>query len=218
MDFEWQVIEGDVANFSFTSTAAIIGDIGFTYQFNGLFMDSNIKDSLALGVSLQNFGSDLKYELTTDTQNNNEISYQTPRFFKIGFAYGFTAFSDKNLPVFEYVLSGQYGRWLNPEEYYKGDADLGGIGTKVKFWEALELNIGGYYQAYFSFYGNEDVLNIRYGVALNIPFRRWGWDVPITAKFSFTQIPINQGSFYFNDNNKRVSVFTAQISYNVNMF
>jgi hypothetical protein len=218
IDLNWKVTDGTPEEFDFDSKAAIIGDIGLTYQLNGLFSASNINDSLVLGASLQNFGSDLKFTPPFGVGTDEEIRYQMPRFFKIGFAYGLSAKSGDHLPVFEYLLTAQYGRWLNPEEHFEGNADLGGIGSKVRFWEILELNIGGYYQAYYSFYANEDVFNIRYGFAINLPFQRLGWNPPITAKFSYTHLPINQQPYLFGDLEKQVSVITGQISYNVDLF
>jgi hypothetical protein len=218
VDLDWQVSEGDINDFSYSSTAAIVGDIGATYQLTGLFQYKNIKDSLVLGISLQNFGSDLKYNSSLGVGTENETVYQTPRFLKFGFSYGFTAFSQNRLPVFEYILTAQYGRLLNPKDYDEGNADTGGIGSKVRFWEVLELNIGGLYQSSYSFYANEDVFNMRYGFAINLPFERFGWNAPITAKFSYTHIPVNQAAFIFDEMEKRVSVITGQISYNVDVF
>ena len=218
IDLNWKMTDVDPEEFNFDSEAAIIGDIGLTYQLNGLFSASNINDSLVLGASLQNFGSDLKFTPPFNIGAEEEIGYQMPRYFKIGFAYGLTVKSNNHLPVFEYLLTAQYGRWLNPDKGYEGNADLGGIGSKVRFWEVLELNIGGYYQAIYTFYANEDVLNIRYGFAINLPFQRLVWNSPITAKFSYTHLPINQYPYLFGNLEKQVSIITGQISYNVDLF
>lgn len=217
IDFHWKVIDGHLEEGPFDSKGAILGDLGLTYQLNGLFNTRNINDSLVLGASLQNFGSDLKYSPTFGAIDGNEYRYQMPRFFKIGFAYGLTARSDDHLPIFEYLLTAQYGRWLNPDNGYEGNADMGGIGSKVRFWEVLELNIGGYYQAFYTYYANEDVFNIRYGFAINLPFQRLGWNPSITAKFSYTHLPINQQPLFFGDLEKQVSIITGQISYNVDL-
>jgi len=216
IDFTHEVTGSTPELSNFDSQPAIVGDIGLTYQFDGLFSDPNIKDSLILGSSLQNFGSDLKYT-SPFSVGSEEQGYQMPRFFKIGFAYGFTAKSN-DLPIFEYLLTGQYGRLLNPDEYHKGDTDIGGIGTKVRFWEVLEFNLGGYYQAFYSLFGNEDVLNIRYGIAVNLPFERLGWNAPLTAKVSYTHLPLNQQADWLSEMVKRVPVITAQISYNADLF
>jgi hypothetical protein len=217
VDLDWQVTDGS-GDFSYSSTPAVIGDIGATYQLTGLFSNKNINDSLVLGISIQNFGSDLKYETSLAVGSENETVYQMPRFLKIGLSYGFSALSQNQMPVFEYLLTAQYGRLLNPKEYDEGNADIGGIGTKVRFWEILELNIGGLYQSSYSFYANEDVFNMRYGFAINLPFKRLGWNAPITAKVSYTHVPVNQATILFNDMEKRVTVITGQISYNVDVF
>ena len=162
IDLNWKMTDVDPEEFNFDSEAAIIGDIGLTYQLNGLFSASNINDSLVLGASLQNFGSDLKFTPPFNIGAEEEIRYQMPRYFKIGFAYSLTAF--------------------------------------------------------YTFYANEDVFNIRYGFAINLPFQRLGWNAPITAKFSYTHLPINQAPWYFSDMEKRISIITGQISYNVDLF
>lgn len=214
----WEMTDGDPVSSPFDSDPAIVGDIGLTYQFEGFFNSPNLNDSLMLGASLQNFGTDLKYQNSFGVGVEEKTGYQLPRFFKIGFAYGFTARSDQNLPVFEYLLTAQYGRWLNPGDYYSADADLGGVGMKVRFWEVLELNLGGYYLAALSLLGDEDVLNIRYGVALNLPFERLGWNAPVTAKISYTHLPVNQLGYYASESEKYVPVITAQLSYNMDFF
>ncbi len=172
---------GNTEPFEVESQAAIAGDIGVTYRLNGWYISRSVKDSLTIGASLQNFGSDLIY---SSSGMDMEYGVQLPRLFKIGFAYGLTILSDDEIPWFEYLLTAQYGRWLNATEFYEDDRDLGGLGTKVRFWEVLELNIGGFYQSYFTFYGDEDVLNIRYGMAVNLPFQRLGWRAPLTVKFA----------------------------------
>jgi len=201
----------------YSADDAYVIDFGLTYSTPGILASSTVSDTLILGIALQNFGSDHKsrFEL-----GESETTIQLPRYLKLGLTYRLQAGYDRYGSLFEYLLTAQYGRWLNPKsDFDKGKADLGGIGFKVRFYEIFSLQIGGYYQSYFNFYGNEDVLNMRYGFSVAVPFKRLNMTEPVSLIFSYSHVPINStGGLFFSDFKYRTWLFTAQLEYNLNLW
>ena len=182
------------SSYSVTSNNAYLFDAGILYMTNGFFTAEKIKDKFNAGASLQNFGSDYKEEykaFVTET-----MTQKLPRFLRIGFAYQLNTIVGQRLQAnVDFLLIGEYKRLLNPGDSEQNDVNYWGAGIEATLLKIVSLRLGGVASPENSILWDKGKFNLRYGIGLNFPLAVLGLSHPVTIKFDYAVMPINQTSF-----------------------
>ncbi len=197
---------GDVADPE--TNGAIVADLGILYKMIGFASDESINDYFRFGLSLQNYGT--KYQI-------NDSDFELPRYFRAGFSYELTNFQDQGREFHRLLLTAEYKRHLNPNEYYDDERNYGGIGFDYRLIEIFSLRVGALIQPYDNIYGQKNKLSMRYGFGINLPFRKLGFKSPLTLSFDYANIPLNKIS-YLEFNKDNLSVLTFVLKYEKSLF
>ncbi|MCL4547038.1 MAG: PorV/PorQ family protein [Bacteroidetes bacterium] len=179
-------------NYTITSTNAFLFDIGLLYQSAGFKSIGKTTDKISAGISLQNFGTDYKEEV------NSFYNYiqKLPRFLRIGFAYQLNTIVGQRLQAnVDFLLTGEYQRLLNPGDSEQNDVNYWGAGIEATLLKIVSLRLGGVASPENSILWDKGKFNLRYGIGLNFPLAVLGFGHPVTIKFDYAVMPINQTSF-----------------------
>jgi hypothetical protein len=175
------------------SNNSILFDAGALYE-TGLFSHEKIKNKLSLGVSLQNFGTDYKEEIT-GLSGENDRRY-LPRYLRAGFCYEMNLIvGEKTRTNVDLLFTGEYRNLLNPGSAEMEDTDYWGFGIEATLFKIISLRLGGVSSPEYNVLFDRTKLNLRYGIGMNFPIAMVGLNYPLIIKFDFASIPINQTSF-----------------------
>ena len=193
---------------------AMLFDVGVQYSARVIFVDDVFRDELRGGISLQNFGTDLRQGsmLLYDPQQLVPV----PRYLRIGFAYRIERLPEREdeLMPFSMLVSGEYRNLLNPGSGQEDSKDFWGFGTELSFFEIASARTGVYIAPFDRWYGRRGEASFRYGLGLNIPLRHIA-EIPWSAKFDYSVIPIIVSSNGFHDS---FPVFSVEVQYLEDIF
>ncbi len=195
------------------STLPILFDLGFQYTLPT--SESATHSSLNIGASLQNFGSNVRYK---DGTGKDLGSSQPDRFLRVGLAFKVSVNeSEEALTPFRMITSLEYRRFLNGYSHDKNDFYGGGIEATIL--DILTMRGGIFLSNNKWIYGEPRKFAYRYGFGANLPFQKLGVMVPLTARFDYTLVPLNDVSnFYLTMDKSKLAVISFQINYENPLF
>lgn len=191
-------------------TLPILFDLGALYQFQLMSSSSPLSDRFSLGMSIQNYGSNM---IVRDNMGRQVFSIQPHRFLRFGAAYSITVLeSETELTPFIGMASLEYRRVLNG--YDDAQNDFYGFGLEARIFEIFSARLGGYLSNIRWIYGEPKSVAVRYGFGLNVPFAKLGVAMPIDVRFDYAAIPVNTPlGFSSNKINSPLSTFTFTVQY-----
>jgi hypothetical protein len=206
LSFSHTVIDGlylgasaKIFNHSLTSTGmdyrvasnnAFLFDAGALYEWR-LFRSGNIKNKIAFGVSLQNFGTDYKEDL-----GGESVRRYLPRYFRAGFAYEMNlVVGQRTQTNVDLLITGEYRNLLNPGPAETYDRDYWGCGIEATLFKIVSLRLGGVSSPEYNVLFDRARLLLRFGLGMNFPLSIVGMNYPLVIKFDYASIPINQTMF-----------------------
>ncbi len=199
-----------------TTSLPILLDMGCMYSTSLLPILETITDELILGFSLQNFGTDFRQKVST---NSPEIYTKLPRFTRVGLSYTLTVANneDNSLNPFSVIISGEYRNALNYSP--NGERDFWSYGGEFSLFEILSLRLGGYIQPYRNVFGESKKPSTRFGFGLNIPIEKISLNLPFTLSFDYSNIPLNTSVYngFGIIPNTSLDVFSLNLKYNKNL-
>ncbi len=196
-------------------TLPILFDLGVLYHFFFISPGSTLSDKLSLGMSLQNYGSNM---IIRDNAERQAFSIQPNRYFRVGAAYLiYVRNSETDLAPFMGMASFEYRKRLNG--FSEAQSDFYGFGFEASIFEIFSARLGGYLANIKSIYGEPKSVASRYGFGLNVPFARIGVAIPLSVRFDYAAIPVNNSlSFDPNKMNSPLNTFTFTVQYNNELF
>jgi len=211
--FRYGVTEGSLSE-SRSTNSAMLFDIGAQYSANVILTGSSFHDELRGGVSLQNFGTDLR--AGSMVPFDPQLVIPVPRYLRIGFAYRIERLPDRKdeLIPFSMLVSGEYRNLLNPDPGQEDSRDFWGFGTELSFFEIASARTGVYIAPFDRWYGRRGEASFRYGLGLNIPLRHIA-DIPWLVSFDYSRIPITNGFVGLHDS---FPVFSLEVQYLEDIF
>ena len=200
--------------------AAYLADIGTIYHTSGPISRAGfITDEFNAGISIQNFGTDHRYD-TTFQEAGSLI--KLPRYLRIGYAYRMTIVNEdkEKLTPIGFLFTGEYRNLLNAEDYQSSERDYWGFGTQATLYEILSLRLGSYISGTPSYYGQKGVPSIRYGFGVHLPLNKIGLQSPIAIIMDYGVIPgqFTSNSFFTTNLNPTLRVFSFGIWYESSFF
>ncbi len=201
------------------TTPAYLLDIGFLAKSGPLLVSGRASDNLSVGIALQNFGSNFRMrqpvvDPNTYGQRVYEYSEQLPRTFRLGVSYQISVSAEdaeKWVPL-RAAVTGDYWNVLNTHASF--NEHYVGYGIELMAYELLSVRLGGYIQPFQSVYGRENVAMMRYGVGLDLPFRRFApRAMPLTFSASYTAIPLYNPIYFFTGGPGTANVFSLTLTY-----
>ena len=212
-------------NIPSTKSQPILCDIGALYTHQRVF-NTEFQDELAFGVSLQNFGTDYRFNNNliiplTSKENVTLIGYNTdiiklPRYLRTGFSYSFILPShiSDNIELFSLLLTGEYRNLLNPGAFQKNARDYWGMGIEMTFLGIISLRGGSFAQAVDGVYGDKGTMMARYGMGLSLPFWSMDSNLPLIATLDYGVVPLNPRY----DTDPQVSMWSLSLRYTPDIF
>lgn len=214
------VTAGDPGLF-FQTYGCFLVDIGAMYTLAGLMGDERVQDSYSAGISLQNFGSDLREQMSLyHIPPPPSVLIRVPRYFRLGVSCTLNLLpsNEGGLDPVRLLLSGGYRNLLNPTDYQSGQRDFWGWGVEATAYEMVILRMGGYIDGVNSIYGPRGVPALRYGAGIAVPMARLGASIPLTLRFDFAAIPIQQIFFSTIQSKSTLTAVTFGVAYDKSIF
>lgn len=179
--------EGSIEN---DKTLPMVFDLGINHT--STFGDAGTKQTMTVGTSIQNFGSNFK---ATDRLTGYTASTQLARFFRAGVAHTFALDETKEeLTPLRTLATIEYRKHLNG--FTSAASDYYGFGIEVTILELASLRGGGYLSE-TAFFGYRGRLALRYGFGLSIPFQKLGTSIPIRLQGDYAAVPADPGGALF---------------------
>ncbi len=198
-----------------SSSWAILADMGILYAYR--FTTGPIGHDLSAGLSLQNFGSNVRIE-----HGETSSSEQLPRFLRLGISYGVAGPKIEELGLLScgVVITGEYRNILNTQAAYSNAfRDTYGWGVELQALEILSVRLGWTLANTNSVYGEANTPAFRYGLAATIPLRLIG--VPLTVAGAYTSIRTTYPGWTgwaWPEFAEDLPVFTLSVSYEGGIF
>ncbi len=194
------------------STPAYLFDFGVTYTLPRLHAQDVVEDSITVGLTYQNIGSQWKYTYPPATDPHvlleyfpGSVAYQMPEYFRIGLSYAMRIRpkEDGDLSPLAGVFSGEFRSLEAPLQssyylmYYGApqpvpETSYWGLGVELTIYEFVSVRGGAAFRPYNDVEGERDRPSFRYGAGIHVPFRRIGLDMPLTFSFEYTVIPVSE--------------------------
>jgi hypothetical protein len=197
-----------------SSSWALLADLGALYAYR--FTSGPIGHELSAGLSLQNFGSNVKLE-----HGETSTSEQLPRFLRLGVAYGAAGpkIEELGLTSCRVVVTGEYRNILNSGSYGNAIRDFYGWGVEIQALEILSARFGWTLGNTNSVYGEAGTPAFRYGLAASFPLRLIG--APLTVSGAYTSIRTTYPGWTgwgWPEFAENLPVFTLSVSYEGGIF
>jgi hypothetical protein len=198
-----------------SSSWAVLADMGILYAYR--FTTGPIGHDLSVGLSLQNFGSNVRMD-----HGETSSSEQLPRFLRAGFSYAVAGPKIEELGLVScgVVVTGEYRNILNAQSVY-GNAyrDFYGWGLEIQALEILSARLGWTLGNTNSVYGEAGIPAFRYGLAATFPLRLIG--LPLTVAGAYTSIRTTYPGWTgwsWPEFAEDLPVFTLSVSYEGGVF
>jgi hypothetical protein len=172
-----------------SSGPAYLFDVGLLYTLPPMHGPTVIDDSLSIGLSVQNFGTQ-----RNATARGFEIRQDLPEYFRIGLSYSIRTMpgEESALTPVGIVVTGEYRNLLNQNSILHEGRSYWGAGIEASVFEILCLRAGAYTQPFTWFDGERDRPAYRYGVGLNVPLRKIGSGLPLMISLNYSVEPLDQ--------------------------
>jgi hypothetical protein len=198
-----------------TSSWAVLADVGFLYTYR--FSSGPISHDLSGGLSLQNFGSNVRID-----HGQTSSSEQLPRYLRAGIAYAVTGPTVEEIGLVScgLVFTGEYRNILNVQTTYGNPyRDFYGWGVEIQALEIFFARLGWTLGNTNSLYAKAEIPAFRYGLAATFPLRLIS--VPLTVTGAYTSIRTTYPGWSgmgWPDFAEGLPVFTLSISYDGGSF
>jgi len=218
---EEETTTGGNPGLSYQSYGSFMVDIGALYTVSGLMGDARFRDIYSAGISLQNFGSDLREQISLyDAPPSPSVLIRIPRYLRFGISCSLDILPAEQggfVPV-RIVATGAYRNLLNPSAYQAGDRDVWGWGLEVSAYELVTLRMGASINGVSSLFGPKGSPMLRYGAGITVPLPRFGASVPLTVRFDYAAIPVQHMYLYNPAESKTVlPALTVSAEYAMNV-
>ncbi len=207
------VVAAPQANIDFSTTPALLFDVGVQYTLPVALGDSSLRNGVTAGASLQNFGTMFK---TKYSFAQNEVSSELPRYLRLGVAVHMRLLprTEGGLQTAALALTAEYRRLLNGPNYPDSERDQWGFGAECTMFEIFSLRAGSTIRPYTSIYGEKGRLMARCGVGVRVPLERVGVAAPLAVSCNYAVIPIDRfPNLYMVGNVDNLSTFSFGIEY-----
>jgi hypothetical protein len=196
------------SSFITSASRPVLVDFGVLYSHDFSIKNERPTQQINLGVSIQNLGEHIE---VTDKPTNGVLppgSYyrinntiEPHQYLRIGFAYTFESSheSEAKLSPFHFMLTGQYGNWVNKKS--SSYRDFWGFGMEGIVYEIVAFRVGGYDR-------NETTL-LRYGGGIHFPFRIIATDIPWSLAFDYAAIKLD----HYTGDRSTLHTFSLGIQY-----
>jgi hypothetical protein len=198
-----------------SSSWAILADLGVLYSYR--FTTGPIGHDLSVGLSLQNFGSNVRIE-----HGETSSSEQLPRYLRAGLSYAVIGPKIEELGLVScgVVVTGEYRNVLNAQSTYgNASRDFYGWGVEIQALEILSARLGWTLGNTNSVYGEAGTPAFRYGLAVAFPLRLIG--APLTVSGAYTSIRTTYPGWTgwaWPEFSESLPVFTLSVSYEGGIF
>ena len=162
---------GYPSGYNFESTYAPALDLGLTYHTGGT---AENPAGFSFGMALQNLSpGHPNKSITPDGESEYDAAF--PIYLRAGFKYDLVRPSAEGSPPVQFVFTGEYRRFMNPEKNpgstypSAGDNNFAGFGFELTLFEWLSLRTG-----WIHGYGDQNRFFNRYGLGINFSSRRVG--------------------------------------------
>ncbi len=197
-DEQYRGAGGDPGLF-YESQGCFLVDVGLQYRLPGLLTtDAGANDAFTAGAALQNFGTDLREQMSVAHQTPPpSVIVRVPRYVRIGFAYAIRVESGETgaLTPLDIVFTGSYRNLLNPGAAQNGTRDTWGWGLESTLYEIIAVRLGGLLDGAGSIYGAKGTLAFRYGGGVRLPLEHLGAHLPLTVGFECAAIPVRNPGY-----------------------
>jgi len=190
----------------------LLVDLGVIGRIDGRFTNTSLQYSLAGGMAVQNYGTDLKVKI-----NSSSTIVTLPRFWRTGIAFYVSTpqLNDLGVSPVSILVTGEYRVVLN--SYLDPNEDFWGFGSEITVLELFAGRIGWFIQSHTSIYGKKGDPSLRYGLGLRIPFGLLGLTKPITFRADYAAIPLNTNIPFFMVQNSTLHTFSLELMYENNI-
>lgn len=198
-----------------TSTSwAIMVDLGALYT--RALTGGPFSHDLSVGVSLQNFGSDV----VSSGSGNSTSSEQPARFLRLGVSYSVAVLppSENGIIPCRLTATGEYRNILNTRYYANGERDYYGWGVELTGFEILALRAGWFLSNIDWIYGTAAEPKVRYGAGVHLPMHKLGLGVPLAIRADYAVIKLRDAYGWLGDAKTSLNAFTIGMSYEGNLF
>ncbi len=215
-DEKYVTSSGDPGLF-YESQGCFLFDLGIQYTAAGLFREPGFDNVFTGGISIQNFGTDLKEQMSIgNTTTPPAEIVRVPRYVRVGISYVMTIHpgDPDALTPLKLLLSGAYRGLLNPTDWEHDKRDYWGWGLEAAMFECVTLRMGSYLDGAGSVYGAKATPALRYGAGLALPITRLGVPVPLTVRVDYAAIPLqSEGWFSTVQVTRSLPVYTVGVTY-----
>jgi hypothetical protein len=197
-----------------SSSWAILADLGVLYSYR--FTTGPIGHDLSVGLSLQNFGSNVRID-----HGETSSSEQLPRYLRAGLSYAVAGpkIEELGLASCGVLVTGEYRNILNAGTYGNAIRDFYGWGVEIQALEILSARLGWTLGNTNSVYGEAGTPAFRYGLAAALPLRLIG--APLTISGAYTSIRTTYPGWTgwaWPEFAENLPVFTLSVSYEGEIF
>jgi hypothetical protein len=197
-------------------TPAYLFDAGILFRTPALFSSNRITDELRMGISLENFGTDMKAADASYPFGQENLS-RPPRFWRIGFSWLLAIKSNNDFKFLDLIVDGQYSRkWLREEE-----VNYWGLGMEFRLLTVIAVRVGGEMQPYEDIFGKRKKMDLRTGVGVRLSAKQFGFAIPLSASFDYASMHLNNdaiASIPWSLTKDRITAYAVSISYELALF
>jgi hypothetical protein len=197
-------------------TPAYLFDAGIFFRTPAFFSSNRITDELRMGISLENFGTDMKASDPSDAARR-EYSYRAPRFWRVGFSWLLAVKSNSDFEFLGLMIDGQYSRKWLPEE----EVNYWGVGMEFRLLTVVAVRVGREIQPYESLFGKANKMNLRTGVGVRLSPKQFGYSIPLSVSFDYASMHLNDNAiapFPWGLTKNRLTAYAVSISYELPLF
>jgi hypothetical protein len=111
----------------------------------------------------------------------------------------------------EILLTTEYNNLLNAPAYLNDSRDQWAGGIEALFFKVISLRYGGILSPETNIFFERGKIVSRYGIGVQLPFEKFGMEIPMTVKFDYSPIKIH-GTDFINNYIKSNSLDNYSIS------
>jgi hypothetical protein len=164
--------------------------------------DQHLSELFTAGLSLQNFGTAMKSQLSApglEGQSASQTETSMPHYLRAGGSYSLTKPSGRGngLLPFQLVLTGELRYLLNSGALETTNRLGAGVGGESLIYELLSIRLGVLTNPDNTEYATGGEWTYRFGLGLNFPLRLIGIKSPLTLQGEYAAIPVDNNSLVF---------------------
>lgn len=190
-------------------------DLGVIGSIDGQFTNTSIGYSLAGGIAVQNYGTDMRTEEPPSTSQWRPVKryLSLPRTLRTGIAFSISTpqFPELGVSPLSILITGEYrlivNSRLSPKENFWG------FGAELTVLEIFTGRIGGFMPSHSSIYGVKGSPSLRSGAGVRVPLGLMGLREPISLRVDYAAIPLNTQIPFFRFLNTTLHAFSLNVVY-----